>query len=194
MAGRLENRSILLGVTGGIAAYKACELARLLVREGADVSAVLTVNATKFVQPLSFEAITGRVCRSDMFEWAAGGSDPYVHLDRSGSLDAMIVAPATANMIARMAAGLADDLLSTLFLSVRCPVFVCPAMNSRMYEHPATARNIETLRSFGCRILGPAEGALACGETGKGRMVEPSEIVEAVIADLKERAPKRSGG
>ncbi|MCX7805343.1 MAG: hypothetical protein N3A38_09165 [Planctomycetota bacterium] len=196
MAGRLSDRTVVLGVSGGIAAYKACELARLLVREGASVYVVMTENATRFVAPLSFEAITGRPCRTDMFGGASSGGDPYPHLDRSGELDALVIAPATANIIARMAAGIADDLLSTLALSVTCPVFVCPAMNHRMYRHPATSRNIGTLRSFGHRILGPEEGELACGESGAGRMLEPARILEAIVAELvaRPRAGNRPGG
>lgn len=184
MSGRLANRTVALGVSGGIAAYKACELARLLVREGASVHAVMTENAARFVAPLSFEALTGNPCRLDMFGGASSVGGPYPHLDRSGSLDALVIAPATANIIAKMAAGIADDLLATLALSVACPIFVCPAMNWRMYRHPATGRNIEMLRSFGHRVLGPEEGDLACGESGAGRMIEPARILDAVVAEL----------
>ena len=181
---RLDGKRLVLGVSGGIAAYKACDLASRLRKENAVVTAVLTRNARKFVTPYSFEALTGRPCLTRMFKRLTPGGTPFPHIDPATDADLFILAPATADLIARLAAGMADDLLSTLCLSARCPVLVCPAMNCNMWDHPATQRNVKTLGELGYERLGPAEGDLACGHTGPGRMVEPVEILEKVCEML----------
>lgn len=183
-APRLAGRRILLGVGGGIAAYKSCDLASRLVKEQAHVTAVLTRGARRFVTPFAFEALTGNACLTRNFQRLDGQRTPYPHIDPATDADLVVLAPATANLIARLAAGMADELLPTLMLSVRCPVLVCPAMNVQMWQHPATQRNVKTLEGFGHRLCGPASGDLACGMTGEGRMVEPAEIVEQIVALL----------
>lgn len=176
-------RRVLLGVSGGIAAYKAIELARRLAQAGAVVDTVLTPAARDFVTPLAFEAVTGRAPLVD--PWAPGDALRHIRLARDAEL--VVVAPATADLLARLAAGQADDLLATVLLATRAPVLLCPAMNDRMYEHPATRANLERVRAFGYRVLGPAVGPLAWGEgEGPGRMVEPEEIL-AHAARLLER-------
>jgi phosphopantothenoylcysteine decarboxylase / phosphopantothenate---cysteine ligase len=162
---------ILLGVTGGIAAYKSCTLVRLLVRAGHEVEPVLTAGAARFVAPETFRALARR----------APSDDPYPHLER---WDLLVVAPLTANTLARMAHGLADDVLTEAVLAHAGPVLVAPAMNTRMWLHPATQENVATLRARGVEIVGPAEGELAEGEEGVGRMAEPEEIFERVQALL----------
>ncbi len=179
---RLTQKNIILGVSGGIAAYKACDLASRLVKEGALVTVVLTKGARRFVTPYTFEALTGRPCLTRNFKRISLNETPYPHIDPANAADAVILAPATANLIARLAHGMTGDLLSALMLSIRCPVFTCPAMNVRMWEHPATQANIETLKKYGHTILGPESGALACGMVGAGRMMEPQAIVDAVCA------------
>src|SRR5688500_2713045 len=169
---------ILLGVTGGIAAYKACTLVRLLVRAGHDVYPVVTEGAERFVRAETFFALA-RKSRSD---------DPYPHLERA---DLLVVAPLTANTLARLAHGLADDLLTEAALAHAGPVLLAPAMNVRMWEHPATQQNVDILRDRGVEILGPATGELAEGEVGVGRMVEPAEIA-ARIAELLGASPAQS--
>ena len=159
---------ILLGVTGGIAAYKACTLVRLLVRAGHEVHPVLTAGAERFVAPETFAALARR----------PPSDDPYPHL---GRFDLLVVAPLTANTLARLAHGLAGDLLTEAALAHSGPVLVAPAMNTRMWSHPATQANVATLRTRGVRIVGPSEGELAEGEEGVGRMAEPEEIAEAIL-------------
>lgn len=180
-APRLQGRRLLLGVAGGIAAYKACDLASRLVKEGAAVTTVLTRNARRFATPYAFEALTGRPCLTRGFARIRGDATAYPHIDPVKDADLVILAPATADLLAKLAHGLADELLPTLMLSARCPVLVCPAMNVQMWEHPATQKNARTLVGYGYRMLGPASGDLACGMTGAGRLVEPAEIVEAAV-------------
>lgn len=170
---------ILLGVTGGIAAYKACALTRLLVRAGHDVYPVVTEGAERFVAAETFFALA-RKSRSD---------DPYPHLERA---DLLVVAPLTANTLARLAHGLADDLLTEAALAHAGPVLVAPAMNTRMWEHPATRQNLETLRARGVEVVGPVEGELAEGEVGAGRMAEP-EAISAAVEALLARAAQPGG-
>ncbi len=173
--GSLADRRIILGVTGGIAAYKSIGLARDLTLAGAEVDVVLTAGATEFVRPISFEALTGRNVLQDMF--APG--DPLLHIRLAREADLVVVAPATADFMARSAAGMADDLLTAILLATRAPVLLCPAMNDRMYAHRATQRNADLLRGMGYELLGPDEGPLAWGEgEGKGRMVDPARIQE----------------
>ncbi|MGD9392542.1 MAG: bifunctional phosphopantothenoylcysteine decarboxylase/phosphopantothenate--cysteine ligase CoaBC [Chromatiales bacterium] len=174
----LASRHILLGVTGGIAAYKAAELARLLVKAGAKVQVVMTRSAGEFIGAMTFQAITGRETRSDLFDSAHEAAMGHIELARWADL--VIVAPATANVIALMAQGRAEDLLSTLCLATGAPVAIAPAMNRQMWADPATQVNIETLQEHGRLILGPAAGEQACGDVGPGRMLEPTEIFDAV--------------
>ena len=178
----LVGRRIVLGVTGSIAAFKAVGLASELVKDGAKVDVVMTTAATKFVAPLSFQAITHRPVVTDLFRSDAELEISHVSLGQSADL--MIVAPASADAIARMALGLADDPLSTTYLATRAPVLVAPAMETAMFESPATQANLRTLIERGVRIVGPAKGRLASGSEGLGRMVEPAEIVEAAKSVL----------
>lgn len=178
----LRDQNILLGVSGGIAAYKALELLRLLVKEGAKVWTVMTRAATEFVGPLSFQALSGNPVRTQMFSHTQ--ESQIQHIALADMAQVVVVAPATANLIAKMAHGLADDMLSTTLLAVRCPVVVCPAMNVNMYNHPATQRNIGLLRERGVWIVEPEEGELACGWEGKGRLAEPEDILETIKAAL----------
>ena len=181
-----RGKRIVLGVTGGIAAYKSVQLARDLTRLGAEVDVVLTRAATRFVAPLSFEGVTGRPARTDLF--AADGSALHVRLGREA--DAVCVAPATADFLARAAHGRADDLICTVLLATRAPVVVCPAMNHRMFAHPQVQANLAHLRErLGYRIAGPVEGPLAAGERdGPGRMLEPEQIEEHMGRALGEEA------
>ncbi|ROR34476.1 bifunctional phosphopantothenoylcysteine decarboxylase/phosphopantothenate--cysteine ligase CoaBC [Inmirania thermothiophila] len=182
----LAGRRIVLGVSGGVAAYKAAELARELVRAGAEVDAVLTRGATAFVTPLLFQAVTGRPAREALLDPQAEAGMGHIELARRADL--VLVAPATAHLLARLAHGLADDLLTTLCLATRAPLALAPAMNAAMWAHPATQDNVARLRARGAHVLGPAEGALACGEEGPGRMLEPAEIA-AAVQGLLERGP-----
>jgi len=183
----LNGKHVILGVGGGIAAYKVCDLASQLVKQGALVTAVMTRGAQKLVTPYTFEALTGQPCLTRMFHRIGPRVSPYPHLEPAQDAALAIIAPATANLMARLAHGLASDLLSTLMLSVRCPVLICPAMNTRMWEHPATQANARLLQSYGYKLLGPASGRLACGTEGEGRMVEVAEIVAAALEALGQR-------
>ena len=171
-------RTIVLGVTGSIAAYKACELIRLFVKNGDDVHVIMTDHAREFVTPLTFRTLSRNPVESDMFadplEWKPG------HISLAEAADALVVAPATANIIAKMANGIADDLLSSVALATRAPVVVAPAMNTGMWENAATRENIERLRARGVRFVSPDVGELACGTSGPGRMATPEEIFGAV--------------
>jgi phosphopantothenoylcysteine decarboxylase/phosphopantothenate--cysteine ligase len=184
-----SRKSVVLGVTGGIAAYKAAELTRELGRNGIEVQVVLTKAAGGLVTPATFQALSGKPVFSDM--WDARVSDNMAHIELSRGKDAIVVAPATADFIAKLANGLADDLLSTLCLARECPLIVAPAMNRQMWDNPSTRRNIDRLLRDGVAILGPASGDQACGEVGLGRMLEAREIAEAVATFL---APKLLGG
>ncbi len=171
---------IVLGVTGGIAAYKSAELVRLLVKEGVAVDVVMTASAGRFVTPMTFQALSGRPVLTDL--WDSGASNAMGHIALSRGADAIVVAPASANFLAKLAHGFADDLLSTLCSARECPLLVAPAMNVQMWNGKATQRNVATLRDDGVGILGPGSGELACNETGDGRMLEPEEILAALIA------------
>ena len=175
----LNGKRLVLGVTGGIAAYKAAELARLFVKDGAEVHAVLTRSGAQFVTPVTFQALTGKLAWCD--QWDARMPDNMAHIELSRAADAIVVAPASADFLAKLAHGLADDLLSTLCLARDCPLIVAPAMNRQMWENSATQRNKSQLLQDGVIVLGPASGAQACGETGMGRMLEPEEIHDAVV-------------
>ncbi len=176
-ASRLRGKRIVVGVTGGIAAYKACELVRQLSAEGATVRVVMTRHAQEFVGPLTFQALTGEPTHVDLFDAAREAAMGHIALARFADL--VIVAPATADFIARYAHGLAPDLLGTMLLATRAPVLIAPAMNTQMWAHAAVQANMQTLRSRGVFVVGPAAGDLACGEVGAGRLSEPAEIVAA---------------
>jgi phosphopantothenoylcysteine decarboxylase/phosphopantothenate--cysteine ligase len=163
-----------------VAAYKACELARLLGKAGASVDVVMTAAGARFVAPLTFQALTGRPVHASL--WDAPQENGMAHIDLTRGADAVLVAPATADFIARLAHGFADDLLSSLCLARDCPLLVAPAMNRQMWEHPATQRNLVQLRADGVSILGPAAGEQACGEVGKGRMLEAAALLDALVA------------
>jgi phosphopantothenoylcysteine decarboxylase / phosphopantothenate---cysteine ligase len=173
----LSGKSILVGVSGGIAAYKAAELVRLFVKAGAAVQVVMTSSAQRFVTPLTFEALSGQPVCTDLFDLGLESQIGHIQVARAAQL--LVLAPATANLIAKMAAGLADDYLSTVLLAATSPVLVCPAMNTKMYEHPATRRNLETLGKLGYHVLEPQVGALACKEEGPGRLPDPELIFDA---------------
>lgn len=179
----LHGKHLVLGMTGGIAAYKVCELARRLQDDGATVQVVMTRAAQEFVTATTMQALTGRPVFTDQWQ-AEGGrvSNAMPHIDLTRVADAIVVAPASAHFLARTAQGLADDLLSTLVLARRCPLLVAPAMNVEMWANPATQRNVATLRADGITILGPGSGAQACGETGDGRMLESHELLEDIVA------------
>jgi phosphopantothenoylcysteine decarboxylase/phosphopantothenate--cysteine ligase len=178
-------KRIVLGITGGVAAYKAAELARLLIKDGLDVQVVMTTAATHFVGPATFQAITGHPVFADL--WDERIDNGMAHIDLSRDADAILVAPASADFLAKLVQGRADDLLSTLCLARDCPLLVAPAMNRQMWEHPATRRNIGQLAEDGVTILGPDQGQQACGETGFGRLLEPEELVEALLARFQPK-------
>ena len=186
---KVLNRRVLLGVTGGIAAYKVAELARLLMRNNVEVQVAMTDAATRFVTPATFQALTGRHVVTDL--WDASFPNHMAHIELSRGVDAIVVAPASADFMAKLAHGLADDVLTTTCLARNCPLLVAPAMNREMWDNPATQRNVATLRGDGVTILGPAAGDQACGEVGMGRMLESEEILEATLAFF---APKRLAG
>ena len=181
----LQNKNILLGVSGGIAAYKAAEIVRLLVKAEATVRVVMTTNAQEFMTPLTLQSLSGNPVSTDTFDLTQESEIGHIRL--ADSADLVLIAPATANILAKLAHGLADDLLSTLLLVTRAPVVVAPAMNVHMYAHPATQENLKTLQRFGHHIIEPAEGELACGYEGKGRLAEPEQIVECVEAALTKK-------
>jgi phosphopantothenoylcysteine decarboxylase/phosphopantothenate--cysteine ligase len=174
---------IALGVSGGIGAYKAVEIARGLQKQGHDVVAVMTRSARRFVGPLTFEAITRREVITD--QWKPGANADIEHISIASSIDLLLVAPATANTIGKFANGIADDFLSSLYLATAARVLIAPAMNSNMFAHPAVVKNLETLTARGVKFVEPGEGYLACGWIGKGRLAEPAEVVDAVITMLR---------
>jgi phosphopantothenoylcysteine decarboxylase/phosphopantothenate--cysteine ligase len=175
-AGALRGARILLGVSGGIACYKAVEIARLLTKRGAQVQVVMTEAATRFVGPITFSSLTKRPAYTDLFE----EQDRVLHVRLARDADLVLIAPATANVLAKMATGLADDLLSAVLLTTTCPIVVAPAMHTEMWEHAATRANLATLRDRGIGVVDPEEGELAGGDEGVGRLAEPASIVEAV--------------
>ncbi len=181
----ISRKQIVLGITGGIAAYKAAELTRELQRKGFDVQVVMTRAAGSLVTPATFQALSGKPVFSDL--WDPRIADNMGHIELSRGKEAIVVAPATADFLAKIANGLADDLLSTLCLARECPLLVAPAMNRQMWDNPATRRNVERLLRDGVNILGPGRGDQACGEVGLGRMLEPQEIAEAVVMQLSPK-------
>ena len=176
---------IALGVTGGIGAYKAVEIARGLQKQGHDVAAIMTRSAEKFVGPLTFEAITRREVITDL--WKPGSNAEIEHIALASTIDLLVIAPATANVIGKFAGGIADDFLSSLYLATTAPVLMAPAMNTNMFAHPAVARNLDTLAARGVMFVEPGEGYLACGWIGKGRLAEPADVVEAALRVLRPR-------
>ena len=181
MAAIFQGKKILLGVTGGIAAYKAVEVLRLLVTAGAQVQVVMTAGACEFVAPLTFQALSGEPVRTALFGPAA---EPLEHISLGQAVDAIVIAPATANCLGKIAAGIADDLLTTVILAATRPILICPAMNVKMYENPVVQENLATLRQRGLQVLEPAAGEMACGAYGSGRLPEPADIVAAVACLL----------
>jgi phosphopantothenoylcysteine decarboxylase / phosphopantothenate---cysteine ligase len=181
----LAQRRILLGVSGGIAAYKSCELVRRLRDLGAHVRVVMTENATRFVTPTTFQALSGEAVRVSLWDESAEAAMGHIELARWA--ERVLVAPASADLMARLAHGHANDLLSTLCLATAAPVYLAPAMNQQMWANAATQANLATLRTRGVHILGPAAGDQACGEVGSGRMLEPHELREAMVASFGER-------
>ena len=188
---RMQNTRILLGIAGGIAAYKTPQLVRDLRAVGAEVVPVMTRSAARFVTETSLQAVAGNRVRSDL--WDAEAEAAMGHIELARWADAVVIAPATAHVIARLANGFADDLLTTLCLATTAPLFLAPAMNRQMWEHHAVQRNLAGLRDAGVRILGPGEGDQACGETGPGRMLEPADIVEALALQLAGRPKSMEG-
>ncbi|HEU5283037.1 MAG TPA: bifunctional phosphopantothenoylcysteine decarboxylase/phosphopantothenate--cysteine ligase CoaBC [Burkholderiales bacterium] len=176
---------ILLGITGGVAAYKAAELCRLLVRDGMDVRAVMTEAACRFVTPLTLQALSGQPVLTDL--WDVSIPNAMGHIELSRDRDLIVVAPASADFLGKLAGGLADDLLSTLCLARECPLLVAPAMNRQMWENAATQRNMQQLRDDGVAILGPESGDQACGEVGMGRMLEAQDLHAAILAALQPK-------
>ena len=177
-SGNLRDRAILLCVCGGIAAYKAVELVRRLRDAGADVQVAMTENAQRFVGAQTFQAVSHHPVRTSL--WDANAEAAMGHLELAGWAQQVVIAPATANTIARLAHGMADDLVSTLCLATEAPLLLAPAMNHRMWRHPATQANMALLASRGVGLIGPIDGPLAEGESGPGRMAEPAEIVAAL--------------
>jgi phosphopantothenoylcysteine decarboxylase/phosphopantothenate--cysteine ligase len=181
--GRLQGKEVVVGVTGSIAAYKAAEVVSRLVQQGAGVTVVMSRAATQFVGPLTFQTITRRRVMVDPFDLESV-VDP-THVSLTDDADLVVVAPATANFIAKAAHGIADDILTSLLLAVRCPVLVAPAMNDRMWNHVTVRENVETLRKRGVRFVDPESGFLACGTYAQGRLADPSHILMAVEKLLK---------
>ena len=185
MKTHMTDKNIVLGVCGGIAAYKSVELLRLLKKQGASVRVIMTQNARAFVGPVTFEALSGQAVCTGLFEKGADAS--IRHIDWAQASDAVVIAPATANMIGKLAGGIADDALSTFILAVISPVIICPSMNIHMYESKAVQRNLEILKADGYSILNPESGELACGTTGPGRLPDPEVIMDRLLYCL---APK----
>ncbi len=178
----LRGKCVLLGVTGGIAAYKTAALASILCKEGANVHVIMTENATKFIAPLTFETLTGNRCVTDTF--ARDHEFDVAHVSLAKAADLILIAPATANVLAKLAHGIADDMLTTTVLAATCKKLAAPAMNTAMLENQVTRDNIETLKKYGFGIITPASGRLACGDSGSGRMPEPEQLAEYVLKEL----------
>ena len=179
---QLKGKTVLLGVTGGIACYKSANLASALVKQGANVQVVMTRNATEFIGPHTFESLTGNRVSVDTFD--RNYQFQVEHIALADQADLVLVAPATANVLAKLAHGLADDMLTTTILACNCPKIAAPAMNTKMYENPITQDNLDILRKYGWEIVEPASGRLACGAVGKGKMPEPEDLLECVLHAL----------
>jgi len=189
----LSGREVLLCVTGGIACYKAADMTSKLVQAGAGVSVAMTEAAGRFVAPLTFQSLSGRRVFTSL--WTSAEEYSARHIALTDLADLMLIAPATADILAKMACGIADDLVSTLALSAcgACPILVAPAMNTRMWQAPATQANMKTLAARGIETVGPVEGRLACGTIGPGRMADPADILTAASVALKKRPTKNTG-
>ena len=183
------GKNVLLGITGGVAAYKAAELARLLTQAGYQVQTVMTESACRFVGPVTFQSLTGQPVFTELWDADTANPMPHIYLSRHACL--ILVSPASANFIAKLACGQADDLLSTLCLARDCPLMIAPAMNRQMWENPATQRNIKRLQDDGVIIVGPADGEQACGEIGMGRMLEAEMLLTAVREKLSDGVARR---
>ena len=175
----LKGKTVVLGVTGGIAAYKIASLASMLVKQHADVQVIMTENATNFITPTTFETLTGNKCLVDTFDRNFQFQVEHVALAKRA--DIFMIAPATANVIAKVAHGLADDMLTTTFLACKKPKYIVPAMNTQMYENPITQDNLDICRRYGMHVVEPASGYLACGDTGAGKMPEPELLMEYIM-------------
>lgn len=178
----LQGKTVVLGVSGGIAAYKIPNLASMLKKLHGDVEVILTENACNFITPTTFESLTGNKCLVDTFD--RNFRFQVEHVELAKRADAFLIAPATANVIAKIAHGLADDMLTTTFLACQAPKLIAPAMNTRMYENPVTQDNLALCRKYGMRVIAPAEGVLACGDVGAGKMPEPSELLEHLLLEI----------
>lgn len=188
----LKGKTVVLGVTGGIAAYKIASLASMLVKQHADVQVIMTENATNFITPTTFETLTGNKCLVDTFDRNFQFQVEHVALAKRA--DIFMIAPATANVIAKVAHGLADDMLTTTFLACKKPKYIVPAMNTQMYENPITQDNLDICRRYGMHVVEPASGYLACGDTGAGKMPEPELLIEYIMQELafeKDMAGKK---
>ena len=186
----LDGYEVLVGVCGGIAAYKVCEVVSGLVQRGADVTVAMTTAAQKFVGPATFQALSGRSVLTSM--WHDVETAEVRHISVTDAADMILIAPATANIIGKIAAGIADDLVSTLVVGAASCVVLAPAMNNRMWENPVVKRNVTSLQELGYEMVGPGEGWLACRSVGRGRMAEAGEIIDAIEARLKAKPPKRA--
>ena len=178
----LRGKTVLLGVTGGIAAYKACALTSMLVKLHANVEVILTANATQFVSPMTFEQLSGNRAITNTFD--RNFSFNVAHISLAEKADVVLIAPATANVCAKFAHGIADDMLTTTVLACRCPKLIAPAMNTNMYDNPVTQDNLEALRRYGWNVIEPASGRLACGSVGKGKLPEPETLAEYVLHEI----------
>lgn len=179
----LKGKYVIVGVTGGIAAYKMADTAHLLSKLGAEVHVIMTENATKFITPLTFEKLTGQPCVVDTF--ARDYRHDIAHISMAQAADLILIAPATANVIAKLAHGLCDDMLTTVVLASKCKKLVAPAMNTAMLENPITQDNLDRLRHYGFEIIEPDSGVLACGAVGKGKLPSPETLAEHVVKHLK---------
>ncbi len=175
----LKGKTVILGITGGIAAYKAAELTSLLIKQHCDVHVIMTKGALEFMTPLTFEALTGNRVHTDVFLPENACEIPHISL--SAKADALIIAPATANVAAKLANGIADDMLTSTVLAATCPKLIAPAMNTRMYENPVTQDNIKKLKAYGWHVISPDSGRLACGDTGKGKLPSPERLLEQLL-------------
>lgn len=184
----LEGKHIVLGITGSIAAYKIASLASMLKKQRADITVIMTPNATNFMNPITFEALTGNKCLVDTFDRNFQHSVEHVSLAKQ--TDVFLIAPASANVIAKAAHGIADDMLTTTLLACECPKIVAPAMNTRMYRNPIVQDNLKILQSYGMEVLNPATGYLACGDTGEGKMPEPEFLLESILKALHPKDMK----
>jgi phosphopantothenoylcysteine decarboxylase/phosphopantothenate--cysteine ligase len=185
----LDGYELLVAICGGIAAYKLAHVVSALVQRGCGVTVAMTAAATQFLRPTTFQSLTGRQVFSSLWD-AADHYDPQ-HLSLTGRADLLLVAPATANIIGKIAAGIADDLVSTMIMAAGCPVILAPAMNQRMWKNPVVQRNVATLKTFGYRFIEPTEGWLACGEVGPGRLADPDTILSVVAEQLRSTPPKQ---